>query len=64
MQSPDASLSLELAHALVGYWRDRGLAVRGLARVRDALAHPACEQSPGLRAELITDAALLENAPA
>ena len=60
MQSADASFALELAHALVGYWRERGLVARALARVHDALSHPGSDQSPRLRAELVLDAALLE----
>lgn len=57
---PDAACALELAHALVPYWRDRGLVVRARERVGEALAHPAALQAPRARFEALLDAATLD----
>ncbi len=59
LQSADASFVLELTHALVPYWRDRGLVALARDRVREALGHPAAASCARPRAEVLLDASLL-----
>ncbi|MFO1302316.1 MAG: hypothetical protein U1F54_01215 [Burkholderiales bacterium] len=60
LRAPDAAGALELAHALVPYWRDRGLVTLACTRIGEALAHPAAAASARPRAEALLDAAMLD----
>src|SRR5262249_46603653 len=56
-----AQPALTLAHSLAPYVRDRGLFVRGIAELREALAHEGAADS-SLRAAVLFDLAELEQA--
>ena len=60
LRGPDARPALELAHALVPYWRDRGLLAHARARMQEVLAHPAADRDAHARIEALLDAATLD----